>query len=318
MISKSQEIFWKLSNKIEPHLVRIRILISTMGLGLSLITSNLLQLAIGDPNWNQQATSFLKIGLVIVSVAFLIQILWIFGGVFFGKPIRMRPPPDTNREEYFNASPYARDWRSPTDMEMSRINSLSNVASEEFESDTFKNEVIFSAIKRGCAIGLKLSDKKGRDIGFLDLYHLSPDALKKWIKGSISEKDMKKSDFVPIATALDKGERSLDLIVGAILLNHSNPLYNYYLGPLLVSAFHAYAASALKDFEKVNLYASIYSSSGQRYAELFDFEPCLSAEDRDNASGGHAIYQGVFEPNDPSFNFFANTRHTVFKLKLSI
>lgn len=302
-----------LSERIEPHRQRIRLLAYLISAALALTTSSLLELAV-DERLSGEVKFLLRILLLLLAVVFVMLMLVIAFEMLFAKKIRLVTPGRRSLE--FIAKPYSAIPGKPTDFELARMGTLSEAVEDEFSSDTFRRTVIRHAIATGCGIGLQVADDTGRDMGFFDVYQLVPDALERWVHGKTHERDMTEADFCPLAATLARGQKELTLIVGAIMLTHPSPLHNFHVGPLLAAASRGYLNAALRNFETVTLYASIYSDAGRRYAELFGFKPYLPATSRGVAGGGNDMYHLTFRPGDPSMMFFSSTKGTTFLLRL--
>ncbi len=127
-------------------------------------------------------------------------------------------------------------------------------------------------MRGGSALGLRLADEQGRNIGFLDAYHFRDDVLAIWRQGDVDEKAMTLDQFVPVANMPSGG--TLNLVLGAALHRHLQS--GRHLSPGgggLIEAAKDYLKFALRDFATVNVYASIFSSAGRRWARKEGFVP---------------------------------------------
>jgi hypothetical protein len=127
---------------------------------------------------------------------------------------------------------------------------------------------------------------------------------------------MTEQDFEPISNVESRGGTSIDFMVGAILMKHGNPVYNYYVSPLIMAAAQHYLTHSLQKFTTIRLFASIYSKAGARFAEMFGFLPFLNHTRRGPAGKGHDIFCRTFVPNGLDATYFSQSEHKVYVLSL--
>lgn len=160
----------------------------------------------------------------------------------------------------------------------SDLKRLSEFAHKVFKGDTMKAEIVQQAVKKGAATGLRLTDAKGDNVGFLDVFHFSEDALEQWKNGDLPEDALREEDFRKIPL---KGQ-TLDLAMGAIYLK---PGVERGVAHQFANIGELFLRKSFPKFRRINLYATIFAPDGERIAKLYKFEISKKAKDR---SGRHA------------------------------
>ncbi len=105
-------------------------------------------------------------------------------------------------------------YRAYTYKPGSDLKRLSEFAHKVFKGDTMKAEIVQYAVKKRAATGLRLTDAKGDNVGFLDVFHFTENAMEQWKNGDLPEDALREEDFRKFPA---KG-RTLDLAMGAIYL----------------------------------------------------------------------------------------------------
>lgn len=169
----------------------------------------------------------------------------------------------------YHAYPYEAD---------SNLRKLSAFAHEEFKGNTMAADMVQFAVRTNAAIGLRLADENGNNVGFLDVYHFRDDVLEKWINGTIAEENIGEDDFEPIPDNPKPGQK-LHLVVGAILVKRKpfepSPV------TLLVAIAENYIRQVCAKFDHIVLYASIFDpNDGLRLARLSGFRDHRDKADR--------------------------------------
>lgn len=310
----AERLFLRADRKLEPYKRAIRLLLVTAGLLASILASSVWDFFVKNYGAAHWLAPVMVDALYVLIAVLGLTFLYIVLDIAFGKELKMPSPPSADREVRFTARPYRKSLVELEAGEVDLVGNLTGEAQKEFEGDTMRWDVVRAAVMNGCALGLKIRDDRGRDVGFFDIYHLRPDPLLNWINGTLAESKLEPADYEPIETAASRGDKSIEFIVGAILMRHENPIYNFYFGPLLGAASKRYLAYELRRFQKVVLYASIFSKAGRRYSQIFAFQPHLPAEKRGSASGGHDVYRASFSPADRNDLLFANSRDRTYVL----
>jgi hypothetical protein len=315
MLQYLERVFLRFDAKLARYKRIIRLTYSIAALLAALLVSNLFDALLREFSISPFAVTAIKYAMLVFFVAFLLQFAWLALDVAFGKDPKMPPPPRVETEVRITARPY-RGVTASRASEGVALTKLTEIAETEFEGDTIRPEVVQAAVINGCALGLQVKDQEGNDVGFFDFYHLKGDVLAEWLKGQVFERKLTAEDFEPISTAKARGDQTLELFVGAIVLKHRNPVYNFYFGPLLAAAAKHHLASELTGFEQVHIYASIFSKAGRRYAQVFAFEPHISGADRGRGGGGHDVYFSSFRPGDKNQIYYTHSWHNGYLLEL--
>ena len=191
---------------------------------------------------------------------------------------------------------------------------MTALAQDEFNNDTLRKDVVHAALRNRAGLGLRVTHENGKRVEFLDFYHLRPDILDQWLKSTILEGNIRADDFESITEVEARNQRELSLIVGAIVLRSGNGWNDYHLAPLLVAATKQYLREQLKAFDKVTIYATLFSNAGRRYSEIEDFKLYVHASDRGFAGGGHDVSYITFNPKDQARKFVSVARGATFIL----
>jgi hypothetical protein len=195
------------------------------------------------------------------------------------------PPPQDVRE--FQATSYK--LSSDTDM-----TELSKLALAMF-GQTFPDSVDTSAVRGGCALGLRLATMSGHNIGFLDAYHFRADVLEEWRFGNLNELTMTADHFAAIPSIANGQE--INLVVGALYIDAPGLTGDRGLASALVTAGWQYLNAACSEFAKVNLYATIFKEAGRAWAEKKGFKMDIPRDKRGKAGGEHDLYVLQFVPS---------------------
>ena len=228
--------------------------------------------------------------VVFISVAGSLFLIWLATyawHVAYGGNIHVVVPElDT---VVYSAYPYSAD---------SRLRRLSAFANKAFEGDTMNADVVQYAVAEKCAVGMRLTDEAGRDIGFFDVFRLREDALQKWLRGSLSEPELKPSDFEPLARPCEDGE-TLELIVGAIFIEPIAAKAEPSLAFQLAEISQDRLWKACPGWDEIRLYSSIFSAPGERLASLYKFTKSIDREDRKGKGAGHDVWVRTIRRRDP-------------------
>jgi hypothetical protein len=300
--------------KAEPHIDSIRKTLGGIAGIWALITSGLFNQMMDSVGASALATKVLEIILYILAFVLAGRILLVVRDLVVGRKRSMLASPRVKVE--FTARPYVPAQTPVRAADLARIASLTPAAEEEFSGDTMRAEIVQAAVRSGCALGLRVSDESGLDVGFFDIYHLKEESMRNWIAGTVYERDMTERDFESISNVESGGEASVDFMVGAILMKHGNPVYNYYVAPLIMAAAQHYLLHALQHFTTVRLFASIHSKAGARFAEIFGFSPFLDHTRRGPAGKEHDIFCRSFSTNGLDATYFSQSEHKVYVLSL--
>lgn len=160
----------------------------------------------------------------------------------------------------------------------SDLKRLSEFAHKVFKGDTMKAEIVQHAVKKGAATGLRLTNAKGDNVGFLDVFHLTEDAMEEWKNGNILESALCEKHFRKIPS---KGQK-LDLAMGAIYVK---PGVDRGVAHQFANIGELFLRKTFPKFRVINLYATIFAPDGERIAKLYKFEISKNAKDR---TGQHA------------------------------
>jgi hypothetical protein len=311
-ILETARLFFR--RKAEPHIDAIRKTLASIAFIWALVTSGAFNDMMTSLGVDALAIKTLEIILYVLSVLLIGRILLVVRDLVVG---RKREAPASPRVKVeFTARPYVPAQTPVRAADLVRIASLTPAAEEEFSGDTMRAEVVQAAVGNRCALGLRVSDSSGADVGFFDIYHVKDEAMTNWLKGTVYERDMTEQDFEPISAVENRGETSIDFIVGAILMKHGNPVYNYYVAPLIIAAAQHYLAHTLQKFTTVRLFASIFSKAGGRFAEIFGFSLFLDRSQRGPAGKEHDIHCRSFVPNGLDATYFSQSEHKVYVLSL--
>jgi hypothetical protein len=313
-----ERIFLRVDTRIARHKRYLRLAFSAAGLLAALLASNLFEFILKNLHLTQHAAALIQYAIILLLIGFVGQSIYLILEIAFGADPKMPAPPSSDREVKLIARPYQADSSQLRPSERISLGSLTHVAEAEFEGDTMRKEVVQAAVQNRCALGLKIKDPTGRDVGFFDIYHLKPEVMSRWLSGSVYERDLTPDDFEPIDVIRQRGDATIEFFVGAILLKHRNPVYNFYFGPLLATASLSYLHHELRQFRKVKIYASIFSEAGRRYADLFRFLPDIPGGQRGAAGGGHDIYSVSFVPGSQERTYLAHSLHNIYSLEVKM
>jgi hypothetical protein len=303
--------YLKLAGRLYYHIKYIRLSYAAIGIVTAFITSSAVekiekQLPPEYATTVHSMVGFLHYLAIAIGILFVVQFLYALGAILFGKD-EPPPPPPPDTEIRFTA-------RSSTlHPELSK---LTDVAVEQFEGDTMRHAVVQAAFRNGCALGLRIKDQHGKDVGFLDFYHVKRDVLDQWVAGTKYEKEIEETDFEPIAAAAARGDKHLRLFIGALLLKSQNRIYDYYLAPLVVTATKQHMRQQLAGFDMITIYASLFSKAGIRYAELEGMRVFRRKEDRGLAGADHDIVISSFRPHEAETRYVALSPHNVYVLEI--
>lgn len=263
---------------------------------------------------NALAVTAAECTLAIIAILFLGLLGWIVVEAAFGKPAT---PTSARAIHKYTASPYIRDRSHPTERELAQIDAVAAIAAKAYSVDTIKPSIVRAAILKGAGAGVVLEDDHGRAVGFVDVYHLTPTAHSHWIDGTASERDLAVGDFASIDEI--ESFASVDLIVGAISVDGKNiPWADVNtLGMAALGAATHLISRQLARFRTINLYASIYSPSGERYATLLGFQRHKSYQQRGALSNSHDIYLLSFQPKNYQPIYFSNNPRSTVILTLT-
>lgn len=174
-------------------------------------------------------------------------------------------------QKQFYAWPY--DAKFTGDTELEQLSKFARTAFGLEGGDTMPAEVVRGAVRSGAVIGLRLTTETGRNIGFFDAYHFRADTLTKWIDGRIKEAELTLADFepIPVSSGEQKRARTIDLAVGAIVVFGST--LDETLAHTFIDMAQDYLESRLLGYDKVTLYATIFSDWGAELARQHKFGP---------------------------------------------
>jgi hypothetical protein len=245
-----------------------------------------------------KATLLAEISLGVLGAALLAPVVIGLARSISGDDVLA--PPDSVRD--FSAIAYA----ASSDADMAE---LSRFAMKQF-GETFPAEVDAAAVRSGCAIGLRLANDKGINIGFLDVYHFREDVLALWRQGQVQETTMTLDQFAPIGSIADPAAHDLHLVLGALYIDTSNPVATYHLAYGLIQAAKDYLNFEFKNFRSVVIFATIFSPAGGRWAKKEGFALDIRGDKRGAAGGGHDVYVLNFKPGGAnpreSFSVYGN------------
>jgi hypothetical protein len=228
--------------------------------------------------------------LVLISVAGSLFLIWLVSYAWNAASGRADPfPLPPGETVVYAAYPYNPDY--------SHLGKFSAFANKVFEGDTMSAEVVRYAVNEKCAVGIGLTDDKGREIGFFDVFRLRKDALQKWLQGNLSEPELKPSDFEPLAQPSEDG-KTLELIVGAIYIDdiaRADPSLAHQL--VDIGLHHLW--KACPEWDEIRLYSSIFSEPGERLASLYEFTKTIYKEDRKGAGAKHDVWVRTIRRGDP-------------------
>lgn len=165
---------------------------------------------------------------------------------------------------------------------------LSEFAHKVFEGDTMKAEIVQHAVRMKAAVGLRLTNPQGENVGFLDAFHFTEDIMQQWMNGDIAEDALRKEDFRKIPA---RGEE-LDLAVGAIYVARRSAA-NHTVHPGVAHHFanigELFLRKSFPKFHRINLYATIFPS-GKRIANDYKFAVKTAAAKRTGRyANGHDL-----------------------------
>ncbi|MGC8469823.1 MAG: hypothetical protein ACP5NI_07960, partial [Acetobacteraceae bacterium] len=172
---------------------------------------------------------------------------------------------------------------------------LAGMARKKF-GETFPDGVDLFAVRHGCALGLRLTLDDGRSVGFLDVYHLTDAAMGLWLNGELDERRMTVEDFAPIPPAAERAGRDISFVLGALLVDTSSLYVDHHLTRIFVDAGKDYFSEQCYGFTAVQVYATIFSEAGKRWARAEGFEEVVAADKRGRFGGGHAVYRATLRP----------------------
>jgi len=209
------------------------------------------------------------IGLVFLYVA----IPWVTRRFGVGDQVSITTAlrPAKLAQKLFYAWPY--DSNFTGDAELEQLSKFARTAFGLEGGDTMPPDVVRAAVRSGAAIGLRLTTESGRNIGFFDAYHFRAETMTKWIDGRIKEAEITLADFepIPISSWEQKRARTIDLAVGAIVVFGSTS--DETLAHAFIDMAQDYLESRLLGYDKVTLYATIFSDWGAELARQHKFGP---------------------------------------------
>lgn len=310
-----ERFFLRLQAKVGERIKVIRLTTYFLGLAFAVYSSAVVEKYIGLMNelhvpaqvvaMTRDMTRYFGYVVAIIIVVLVLQIIWVIADIVFGRKVPAPPPPD--KEVKFTARPME---------DHPNVEGLTGLAVDEFAGDTMRAEVVRGALESRSAIGLRIQNSTGQNVGFCDFYHLKRDAFQEWLEGKLYESKITLEHFEPIAEAEARNDAEINFFVGALLLSSGNQLHDFHLSPLVVSATRGHLRHKLSRFKTVNIYASIFSKSGRRYAELQSMKPFMLGTERGPAGGGHDVFLSSFHPSEPEDHYIAVSRSNVYTLAL--
>ena len=227
---------------------------------------------------------------VLLSVACLLLLIWLASYVWraaFGTPDHVSVPEvDT---VIYATFPYQAD---------SHLRALSSFAHKVFQGDTMVADVVQHAVASHSAVGVRLTDRSGKDAGFFDVFRLRKESLRMWLDGRLSEPELKETDFESLARG-PENETALELIVGAIYIEPAIAKEEPSLVFQLAELAQSYLWKACPGWEEIRLYSSIFSTQGERLASLYGFSKSIYKEDRHGAGVKHDVWVRTLRRSDP-------------------
>jgi hypothetical protein len=179
-----ERFFLRLQAKIGERIKVIRLTTYFLGLAFAVYSSAVVEKYIGLMNelhvplqyvmMTRSATRYFGYVVAFIIIVLVIQIIWVTADIMFGRKVPAPPPPD--KEVKFTARPME---------DHPNVEGLTGLAVEEFEGDTMRAEVVRGALESRSAIGLRIQNSAGQNIGFCDFYHLKKDAFQEWLEGSM-------------------------------------------------------------------------------------------------------------------------------------
>jgi hypothetical protein len=246
--------------------------------------------------------------IVFCSVAALLFVFWLMSyawqALFASHDYIFLPKMET---VVYPVVPYSSD---------SHLNALSLLAGKLFGGDTMRPEVVQHAVASKCAVGLRLTDQTQRTIGFVDVFRLQPDSLQAWLYGRLSETQLKDSDFRPLAEGNQSGE-TLELILGAIYIEQKTLRREPRLAFQLAELAQDHLWKTCPGWEKIRIYSSIFSESGQELAALYGFAISIFKKDREGAGKDHDVWARTSRRSDPprTLSGLGGRRNIVMQVK---
>ena len=180
----------------------------------------------------------------------------------------------------------------------SHLRALSAFAYKVFKGDTMASDVVQHAVAANCAVGVRLTDRAGRDAGFFDVFRLRKESLRMWLDGRLSEPELKASDFESLARDSDQ-ETALELIVGAIYIEPAIAKEDPSLVFQLAELAQSHLWKACPGWDEIRLYSSIFSTQGERLASLYGFSKSIYKEHRHGAGASHDVWVRTLRRHDP-------------------
>jgi hypothetical protein len=177
------------------------------------------------------------------------------------------------------------------------LSELSKFAQQAFHGDTMAAEIVQYAVGAKCALGMRLTNSEGKNIGFFDVFHLRSAALKQWLKGTLPEPDLKKHHFERIPKPSKDG--ILELIIGAIYLAPEYRTSEPSLAVTFAECCQRYLWQRCAGFGGIILYASIFSKPGEKFARIYGFERHKIKAEREGHGKEHDVYCRELRPDDP-------------------
>lgn len=227
---------------------------------------------------------------VLLSVASLLLLIWLASYAWhaaFGTPEHVIVPElDT---VIYATFPYQAD---------SHLRALSSFAHKVFQGDTMPADIVQHAVASRCAVGVRLTDRSGKDAGFFDVFRLRKESLRLWLDGRLSEPELKDTDFEPLARA-PENETVLELIVGGIYIEPAIAKEEPSLVFQLAELAESYLWKACPGWEEIRLYSSIFSAQGERLASLYGFSKSIYKQHRHGAGVNHDVWVRTLRRNDP-------------------
>jgi hypothetical protein len=181
----------------------------------------------------------------------------------------------------------------------SDLRDLTAFAQTAFEGDTMSAEVVKHAVTTGCAIGVRVTDDAGQNVGFFDVFRLRKSAMSEWLDGTLSEPELKDTDFEPLSNH-EGDQKTVELMVGAIYIEKETRRKVPGLAFLLPDAAQSYFWNACAGWDEIRLYSSIFSKEGKGIASLYGFSKAIRMEHRHGAGAKHDVWVYMLRRSDPA------------------
>ena len=228
--------------------------------------------------------------LVLFAVALLLFLLWLgsYAWQYFFAPAAQIHMPAVSTV-CFGVCAYSPD---------SHLKALSAFAHRVFEGDTMSAEIVQNAVSTNCAIGMRLTDEAGSDVGFFDVFRLTPAALAQWLNGNLSEPELTSQDFEPISHDV-ANNRPLELIVGAIYIEPKVAKSEPSLAFQLADIGQMQLWKKCLGWDEIKIYSSIFSGQGERLAALYGFSRSIYKQHRVGSGARHDVWVRTMRRDDP-------------------